>query len=204
MRDDRVSWLNVMIRASDKLPAAQAAVDAAWQPQQRRLMDEVDDVQEREQIGRQRPLLVPSPQGFSTTRNGFRGAALTLMLLVGAMLCVTAANTSTLLLLRLLGRSRELGVRLALGAGRWRLARAVLLEGVLLSAGGGRRRPAPEHLAHRGAGRLAGAGRALADRGSPPAGRGRRAHPVPRRRARRGARRGWVPGFRRKRSCSSA
>ena len=136
VRDDRVSWLNVMIRASDNLAAAQAAMDAAWQPQQRRLMDEVDDAQEREQIGRQRPLLEPSPQGFSSTRNGFRGAALTLMLLVGAMLCVTAANTSTLLLLRLLGRSRELGVRLALGAGRWRLARAVLLEGVLLSAGG--------------------------------------------------------------------
>jgi predicted permease len=136
VRDDRVSWLNVMIRATGNLAAAQAAMDAAWQPQQRRLMDEVDDAQEREQIGRQRPLLEPSPQGFSTTRNGFRGAALTLMLLVVAMLCVTAANTSTLLLLRLLGRSRELGVRLALGAGRWRLARAVLLEGVLLSAGG--------------------------------------------------------------------
>lgn len=136
VRDDRVSWLHVMVRASDGPAAAQAALDAAWQPQQRRLMDEVDDVQEREQIGRSRPLLEPSPQGFSFTRNGFRGAALTLMLLVGAMLCVTAANTSTLLLLRILGRSRELGVRLALGAGRWRLARAVLLEGVLLSAGG--------------------------------------------------------------------
>jgi predicted permease len=136
VRDDRVSWLNVMIRATGNLAEAQAAVDAAWQPQQRRLMDEVGDGQERERIGRRRPLLEASPQGFSSTRNGFRSAALTLLLLVGAMLCVTAANTSTLLLLRLLGRSRELGVRLALGAGRWRLARAVLLEGVLLSAGG--------------------------------------------------------------------
>lgn len=136
VRDDRVSWLNVMIRADGSPAVAQAALDAAWQPQQRRLMDEVDDVQEREQIGRARPRLEASPQGFSSTRNGFRGAALTLMLLVAAMLCVTAANTSTLLLLRILARSRELGVRLALGAGRWRLARAVLLEGVLLSTGG--------------------------------------------------------------------
>ena len=136
VRDDRVSWLNVMVRVPGNPAAAQAALDAAWQPQQRRLMDEVDEAQERESIGRERPLLEPSPQGFSSTRNGFRGAALTLILLVVAMLCVTAANTSTLLLLRILGRSRELGVRLALGAGRWRLARAVLLEGVLLSTGG--------------------------------------------------------------------
>jgi len=136
VRDDRVSWLNVMVRAPGGPAAAQAALDAAWQPQQRRLMDEVDDAQEREQIGRQRPLLQSSPQGFSSTRNGFRGAALTLMLLVVAMLCVTVANSSTLLLLRILGRGRELGVRLALGAGRWRLARAVILEGVLLSTGG--------------------------------------------------------------------
>jgi len=136
VRDDRVSWLNVMVRAAGNPAAAQAALDAAWQPQQRRLMDELDDAQEREQIGRLRPQFQPSPQGFSSTRNGFRGAALTLVLLVVAMLCVTAANTSTLLLLRILGRSRELGVRLALGAGRWRLARAVLLEGVLLSVGG--------------------------------------------------------------------
>jgi predicted permease len=136
VRDDRVSWLNVMVRVPGDPAAAQAALDAAWQPQQRRLMDEVDDAQEREQIGRSRPRLEPSPQGFSSTRNGFHGAAVTLLLLVAAMLCVTAANTSTLLLLRILGRSRELGVRLALGAGRWRLARAVLLEGVLLSTGG--------------------------------------------------------------------
>lgn len=136
IRDDRVSWLHVMVRLTGGQQAAQAAMDTAWQPQQRRLMDEVDDAQVREQIGRQRPLLQSSPQGFSWSRNSFRGAALTLMLLVGAMLCVTAANTSTLLLLRILGRGRELGVRLALGAGRWRLARAVLLEGVLLSAGG--------------------------------------------------------------------
>jgi predicted permease len=136
VRDDRVSWLHVMVRVPGNPAAAQAALDAAWQPQQRRLMDEVDNAPEREHIGRERPLLEPSPRGYSSTRDGFRGAALTLMLLVGAMLCVTAANTSTLLLLRILGRGRELGVRLALGAGRWRLARAVLLEGVLLSVGG--------------------------------------------------------------------
>ena len=138
VRDDRVSWLNVMVRASPgpDAAAAQAAMDAAWQPQLAVLLDTIDSAEERAEFGRRRPVLEPSPQGYSSTRNGFRGAGFTLSLLVIAMLGVTAANTSTLLLLRMLGRSRELGVRLALGAGRWRLARAVLLEGVLLAFGG--------------------------------------------------------------------
>lgn len=136
VRDDRVSWLNVMVRAPGGTVAAQAALDAAWQPQQQRIISQLDDADERAEVGRTRPRLAPSPQGFSSFRNGFRGAAVTLVMLVIAMLCVTAANTSTLLLLRILGRSRELGVRLALGAGRWRLARAVLLEGLVLSVAG--------------------------------------------------------------------
>ncbi|MEJ1973490.1 MAG: ABC transporter permease [Lacunisphaera sp.] len=137
VRDDRVSWLNIMVRAGPGgTAAAQAAIDAAWQPQLATLLDNIEDAGERAEFGKRRPILAPSPQGYSSTRNGFRGAGFTLSLLVAAMLCVTVANISTLLLLRMLGRSRELGVRLALGAGRWRLARGVLLEGVLLSFGG--------------------------------------------------------------------
>jgi len=104
VRDDRVSWLNVLVRVGPGgTVAAQAAVDAAWRPQLATLMDNLDDADERTALARVRPILEARPQGYSSTRNNFRGAGFTLSLLVAAMLCVTVANISTLLLLRLLG-----------------------------------------------------------------------------------------------------
>ena len=53
------------------------------------------------------------------------------------VLLVSCANVASLLLLRGLDRQRELGLRLALGAGRGRLARSMLFEGVFLAVFGG-------------------------------------------------------------------
>jgi predicted permease len=63
-----------------------------------------------------------------------------LFVLAGAVLCVLlvgCANLSGLALVRASGRSRELGVRAALGATRGRLARLLLIEGLVLAAAGG-------------------------------------------------------------------
>jgi predicted permease len=59
-----------------------------------------------------------------------------LMGAAGMVLLITCANTANLMLVRRIAREREFGVRLALGAGRLRLARLVAAEGLLLGGAG--------------------------------------------------------------------
>src|SRR5581483_10290117 len=64
-------------------------------------------------------------------------AMLVLLGAVAVVLVLASANIATLLLARSMQRTREMTVRLTLGAGRWRLVRQMATESLILATVGG-------------------------------------------------------------------
>ncbi|MCL4841955.1 MAG: ABC transporter permease [Bryobacteraceae bacterium] len=81
-------------------------------------------------------MLVPLHEGQNGAQALLQGPLRILMAVSLVLLLIVCANVCNLLLARGVTRRREFGVRLALGAGRWRLARQLLAETLLLSLAG--------------------------------------------------------------------
>jgi len=72
-------------------------------------------------------------RGVAETRDDLERPLWLGLALVAVVMLVACANTGGLLLSRFAARRGEFGVRIALGAGRWRLARQLFLEALVLA-----------------------------------------------------------------------
>ena len=117
------------LKSGVSLAQAQAELDALYHQIQTRPADAA-------KLADTRVVLQQGSHGFSNLRREYGTPLMMLMAIVGLVLLIACANIANLLMARTSGRAKEIAVRLALGAGRGRLVRQMVVETMVLTTFG--------------------------------------------------------------------
>jgi predicted permease len=135
---DTIAWLNLVARIpAANRPGAVAALQAANHDGVAALAGAMADPKNRTSMLQHTLGIEPFAHGFSGLRARYSDALFALAAMVAVVLLVTCANVANLILVRALGRTRDVAIRVSLGATTARLVRQGLTDSLILSLGGG-------------------------------------------------------------------
>ncbi len=135
---DGIFWLWVLARVSDtEKPSAVNRWTLAIQPDLQLIADATRDPKERAKIRSARVQLISAAGGEGSLNTTYGRPLFLLMGMAALVFLIGCVNLANLQLARLAGRQREMSLRVALGASRWRVLQQLLVEDSLLVAIGG-------------------------------------------------------------------